>query len=119
MRYYECLTGGVSHTHWWRACRKQCRKRKDALEKIPKRDREVIEDGDEREIFWGLLAVEEIQFVRVLLYHILCLAGPFVFWVLWMKMGHPGDLQNASIPITVALGFLGLLSSSWLVLSGK
>lgn len=119
MRYYECLTGGESHVHWWRACRKQCRKKKDALEKIPKRDREVIEDGDSREVFWGLLAVEEIQFVRVLVYHVLCLTGPLVFWILWISMGHPGDLQNASVPMTVALGFVALLSSSWFVLGNR
>jgi hypothetical protein len=80
MRFYECFTGGESHWHWGRPCRRQCRKKKDALEKIPKRDREVIEGGDGREAFWGLLAVEEIQFLRVVVYCVLSLAGPCAFW---------------------------------------
>jgi hypothetical protein len=108
-RFYKCYRGGKKHNHRFWSCRKQCRRKNDALEKIPKRDREVIEEGDTREIFWGLLAVEEIQFLRVLIYHIAFIAGPFTFWALWLtEMGHPGDLQNASIPFTTAFGLMSL-----------
>lgn len=97
------------HAHRFRSCRKPCRIKNDALEKIPKRDREVIEEGDAREEFWGLLVVEEIQFLRVFAYHVTFIAGPFVFWALWLTvMGHPGDLQGASVPFTVALGLMSL-----------
>jgi hypothetical protein len=118
-RFYGCYKGGKKHRHFFANCRRQCRNKADALERIPKRDREVIEEGDGREIYWGLLADEEIQALRVVVYNIVLLAGPIVFWILWLRMGHPGDLQNASVPIMIALGSLAMLSSFWMLLRNR
>jgi hypothetical protein len=115
-KFYSCYKGGKKHHHFLRGCRRQCRRKADALERIPKRDREIIEDGDGREIFWGLLADEEIQALRVVIYNVILLAGPIAFWILWLKMGHPGDLQNASVPVTIALSSFAMLSSFWMLL---
>jgi len=119
VRFYECTRGNRSHRHWWRSCRMRCSSRKDHLERIPKRDHEIEEDDDEPETFWGLLAIEEIQFLRLALYSVLMLVGPIAFWVLWMKSGNPEDLQNASIPLMVLLTSAGLLVSSWRVIGNK
>jgi hypothetical protein len=43
----------------------------------------------------------------VAFYHILILALPFGFWG-WWQATHPGDLQNASVPVTVVLTMLSL-----------
>jgi hypothetical protein len=88
---------------------------KDALTKIPKRDRRVIEDGNGREIFWGLYAVEVVSFATVVMYHTIILVGPFVFWALWIAK-KPKDLQNASVPVLTVLGMLSLF---WVILMYK
>lgn len=119
VRFYECTRGGRSHKHWWRACRMRCSNRKDYLEKIPKRDHEIEEDDDEPETFWGLLAMEEIQFIRIALYTMLILVGPLAFWVFWMKSGHSADLQDATVPLMVAFSSIALLVSSWRVLGNQ
>jgi hypothetical protein len=113
-RFYTCFQGGSKHRHLFLKCRKPCRLKKDALDRIPKCDRSVIEEGDQREIFWGLLAVEQISFAMVAMYHFLILAPTFVFWMLWLFVwGHRSDLQNASVPF---LSTIPLLSLFWLML---
>jgi hypothetical protein len=97
----------------------RCSNRKDYLEKIPKREHEIEEDDDEPETFWGLLAIEEIQFIRIALYTMLILVGPLAFWVFWMKSGHPGDLQDATTPLMVAFSSIAMLVSSWRVLGNQ
>lgn len=99
------------------SCRKRCRDKDDALEKIPKRDRPVVEDGDCREIFWGLRAHEEIRGLLVAIYHVGFLVAAFAFMALWLTvLGHPWDLQNASIPL---LTVLGLFPLPWLIYSNR
>ncbi|KAI9147240.1 Ankyrin repeat domain-containing protein [Paramyrothecium foliicola] len=78
------------------------------LERIPKRTRNFL---DQASPIWGFEAVFEVSFAYVLLYHFIMVAGPFAFWAWWIAV-HPGDLQNASIPMTVALGALSLFWSS-------
>lgn len=41
------------------------------------------------------------------IYYILILALPFGSWG-WLQAKHPGDLQNASVPITVILAMVSL-----------
>jgi hypothetical protein len=81
---------------------------KGALQRIPKRDIEVMEHGDERDLFWGLLAVDEISFFVVAIYHVVLLLPSLLFWVYWMLVGHPADFQNASVPFFAGLGCLSL-----------
>lgn len=108
-RYYSCYKGKRRNSHFIVSCRKKCRNKNDALEKVPKRDREVNEEGDSREFFWGLRAAEEIQFIIVSIYIALVFVTVFVFWALWLTtMDHPGDLQNASVPFTTAMGLLSI-----------
>lgn len=119
-RFYKCYKGGKKHTHRFWSCRKLCRIKDDALERIPRRDREVVEEGDAREEFSGLLAVEEPQVLRVVIYHVLFVAGPFTFWALWlMVMGHSSYLQGASVLFTTALGLISLLWFPLLNRQGK
>ena len=110
-RFYACYRGGNKHHHFFPKCRRPCRDKQDALNRIPKRDRDVIEDGDNREIFWGLVAVEQISFFMVAMYHSVILAPCLTFWMIWLfAWHHPGDLQNASVPL---LAVLPLLSLFW------
>jgi len=53
------------------------------------------------------------------IYHLLILALPFSFWG-WWQAKHPGDLQNASVPVTVVLAMVplffgtnGILTIGW------
>jgi hypothetical protein len=56
---------------------------------------------------WGLKARYRISAAYMTFYHFLILVPPFVFWG-WWQSGHPDDIQNASIPATVAIGLLSL-----------
>lgn len=90
-------------------CRNPCRRSRTALERIPKRKRRVEEDGDSREVFWGIQAIERLSFAVVATYHVFVLAPPLVFWLLWLfYWDHQGDMQNASVPFLTALGILSL-----------
>ncbi|KAF2421549.1 hypothetical protein EJ08DRAFT_491691 [Tothia fuscella] len=108
-RFYSCYQGGKKHAHRWRQCRHQSLGSADALERIPKRDRMVVEESEKREDFWGLEAVECISFLMFAIYQFLFLIAPFVFWALWLTLwGHNGDLQNASVPLLTAIGLWSL-----------
>lgn len=81
------------------------------LERLPKRRRKWDVDRDEeKDEAWGLNAVFAVSFYKVLLYHTLILAGPIVFWGLWLKEW-PRDWQNASVPF---FAVVVLLSLFWL-----
>ncbi|KAK0706094.1 hypothetical protein B0T26DRAFT_788486, partial [Lasiosphaeria miniovina] len=88
-----------------------------ALGRIPKRDAPLSTRAPDREVVWGLVAVECPSLARVFAYHVLALAGPFAFWVVWQtKLGHGDDWQNASIPFAVVCV---LLSMFWFPLLQK
>lgn len=108
LRFYECYRGGEKrHRHHFRNCRKQARPKRDCVDLIPKRRSNVVEDSDETDRFWGLLAVEYPAFWIVATYQVLFITGPFVFWILWLSVfGQKGDWQNASVPVLVALGLM-------------
>jgi hypothetical protein len=80
---------------------------KDALQKIPKRDLPIIVEGNGRDDFWGLLVVEVISFARVCTYIVMVLTLPFVFWPFWLSR-HPGDFQNASVPVSTVIGLVSV-----------
>lgn len=90
--------------------KKPCRSCHTAIGRLPKRIRRLEEGGEAHEDFWGLLAVEDISFLRIALYHSVILAGPFIFWFLWLFcLGHTGDLQNAAVPFSVMISLLSFL----------
>jgi hypothetical protein len=75
------------------------------------------EEGDAREILWGIHGVERLSFLMVAMYHIFILFPPLIFGFLWLfYWGHSGDLQNASVPF---LSALGLISLFWFPLPHK
>lgn len=80
------------------------------LNRLPKRLRKWDLDQDqEKDQAWGLNAVFGVSFLRVILYHALILAGPIVFWGLWLRRW-PRDWQNASV---LLFGVVMLLSLFW------
>ncbi|EHK15609.1 uncharacterized protein TRIVIDRAFT_228635 [Trichoderma virens Gv29-8] len=86
------------------------------LARIPKRTREF--ESDPNSPIWGFETVFAVSFGYVLAYHCLMVAGPFIFWGLWLKF-HPDDLQNASVPITVVIGALSLFWSGAGILTSR
>ncbi|KAL6828399.1 hypothetical protein V8C40DRAFT_286390 [Trichoderma camerunense] len=86
------------------------------LARIPKRTREF--EKDQSSPIWGFETVFAVSFSYVLVYHVVMVAGPFIFWGLWLKF-HPDDLQNASVPITVVIGALSLFWSGAGILTSR
>lgn len=76
----------------------------DILEHFPKRTNGLITQlrGDD----WGLHACEYLSYFRYRIMCCLVLMGPFLFFVYWL-VEHPNDLQNAAIPIALAMALIG------------
>lgn len=55
---------------------------------------------------WGLRACKHLSFFRTSILSMVILAGPIAFFVYWL-LGHPGDLQNASVPMFLAFAAIG------------
>lgn len=66
-------------------------------------------------MLWGLQAQLRISAAMVAAWQLFITIGGWVFVWWWLK-DHPGDLQNASVPITLIIGAMMLL---WLPLSEK
>ncbi|KAG8158120.1 hypothetical protein KVR01_011881 [Diaporthe batatas] len=87
----------------------------DLLESMPKRDREVMVGAQfgRVEHFWGIVAREQRSALRVVLYMLLSLMPTVWFMFMWMfSWGHEGDLQNATVPVTISLATLSMI---WIV----
>lgn len=84
-----------------------------AITRIPKKQTEFdTKCKDEQKAYaWGLEAKHEISAAYVAFYHLLILVLPFCFWA-WWQAKHPGDLQNASVPVTVVLTMLSMFWST-------
>lgn len=65
--------------------------------------------------FWGLHAQVRISAAMVAVWQLAITAGGWIFVGWWLK-DHPGDWQNASVPITLIIGAIMLL---WLPLGEK
>jgi hypothetical protein len=80
-----------------------------AIKRIPKKKSpfDTSSTDDKNAYAWGLEARHEISAAYVAFYHLLILALPFSFWG-WWQARHPGDLQNASVPVTIVLTMLSL-----------
>ncbi len=91
--------------------------RQEALSKIPKRKHrfQTSLHVSGREDMWGLLVEFRISLLRVLFWQVLLTLGGFGFWGWWLKK-HPGDLQAASVPVTVIIACMMML---WAPLNEK
>lgn len=58
---------------------------------------------------WGLDCKFKISTYRILLYHLLIIAGTLAFWG-WWQAHHPNDVSNAGIPISV---MISMISAFW------
>lgn len=67
--------------------------------------------GNNSESSWGIQAQHAISALRVVLYHLVILASIFGLWVCWM-VTHPGDLQNAAVPLATVIMLLSLFWGS-------
>jgi hypothetical protein len=82
------------------------------MELFPKRLTSLEEGGNNREEFWGIYAREKRWFLMLLVYNIVCMSPSLVFGFLWLcSWGHPGDLQNATIPASMSVALLSLFWS--------
>ena len=95
---HEC--GGRNHCGKYRV-----------LERLPKRLRKwEIDRDEEKDEAWGLHVAFGVSFYKVVLYHLLILAGPVTSWGIWLRKW-PRDWQNASVPF---FAVVVLLSLFWL-----
>lgn len=80
--------------------------RLEALPLIPQRVRSFqLSTHVRREDFWGLNIEYRLCLKVVLVWHLVFTAGGWIFVGWWLKE-HPGDLQNAVVPISLILGVL-------------
>ncbi|KAI1622528.1 hypothetical protein EDD37DRAFT_651800 [Exophiala viscosa] len=80
--------------------------------RIPKKHSEWLVETEGIDDAFGILTKEEPSILYVLVYHVLILAGPFAFWGWAMpresRQDGSWDLQNPSVPVTIALSLLSL-----------
>jgi len=81
--YNRCSMSKVILLSAFHRCYRVCRQ-SQVLSRIPKKTWRLEENGDTREIFWGILAMEDISFLVVSIYHFLILGPGFIFWFLWL-----------------------------------
>ncbi|KAH8648915.1 hypothetical protein BGZ60DRAFT_422582 [Tricladium varicosporioides] len=82
-----------------------------AIERIPKRKGALEVKVGSVEFAWGIQAQHVISLLRLVAYHVLIFAGTFGFWG-WWQAAHPGDLQNAAVPLSAVAILLSLFWSS-------
>jgi hypothetical protein len=88
------------------------------LQRIPKRLH--CFQNDQTSPIWGLETVFAVSFAYVFIYHLLMIAVPFGIFGWWIASHPGGDLQNASVPVTIALGALSLFwSGAGILTSGS
>lgn len=115
--FYGCYDSGtLSHRfHTSIPLVPNCRVRNppsELLDFFPKRDRSVAEaaQSDKVEVCYGLLARECRSFFRVVMYLFVTMAPAFWFVFAWLfEWGNSGDLQDATVPITLMVSAVSLL----------
>src|SRR5699024_10308744 len=90
-------------------------------EKIPKRDGMLEEHDVSREIFWGLYVVEKRSWLMLtfIVSFVFLLPSFYLFFAWLFQWHHHNDLQNASVPITLSIGFLGTFWGSIFLMSPR
>jgi hypothetical protein len=83
------------------------------VKRLPKKLTQIEVDAYDQvnDIAWGIEAKFVLSAIRVFALHLLFFLPSLGFWI-WWQNGHPGDLQNASIPISVFLGFASMFWST-------
>lgn len=81
------------------------------LAMMPKRGREFVsaDFNDGREDLWGLHVEYCFSFVGICTWFLVLLAGGLGFWG-WWQGRHPGDLQDAAVPLTTTMALLVLFA---------
>lgn len=77
--------------------------------RIPRKRAKFDTAGQSGETAFGIEAVYVISTYVILVYHALLLVGWFSFTGWWLER-HPGDLQNAVVPL---MAFVALEMSVW------
>ena len=109
----RCLSAFMGIRNPFHRCRLPCKRKADAVNRVPKRVRPLDIGVSAQEIFWGLKAVERPCFVKVALFHVVPIAPTLIFWFLWLfYYGHTSDLQNASVPFLCVVGLITLFWAS-------
>lgn len=91
--------------------------RREALTRLPLRTKrhQVKIHVNGREYFWGLHAQLRPAAAVVIGWMVFILGGAFIFTPVWLS-SHPGDLQNATVPVMVLIAALALL---WIPLNSR
>lgn len=110
-RFHACYNPR-SAFHFLHKCTSFNKRTRDLLQLFPKSNYDLVEDSDRREPFWGIVARERPSIVRLLLYNLACASLCLTFFFMWLfSWGHGGDLQNASVPLSVMLAALSIFWS--------
>lgn len=115
--FYGCYDSGtLSHRlHTYLPLAPACRIRNPAaelLEYLPKRDRPIAAtaQSEKVDVCYGIAARECRSFFRVVVYLCLIIAPAFWFIFAWLfAWGDRGDLQDATVPMTLTLAVLSIL----------
>jgi hypothetical protein len=84
-------------------------------QRLPKRNSALEERDPSHEIFWGLYIIEKRSTLMLLLWSFASLVPSFYFFFAWLfEWGHHGDLQNASVPLSISMG---LFTTFWLCIT--
>jgi hypothetical protein len=98
--------------HFYHKCRSFDKRTRDLLKLFPKCTSTLVEESDKQEAFWGIVAREQPSVFRLLLYNFTCALPCIVFFFMWLfSWGHSGDLQNASVPLSIMVGSLSVFWS--------
>lgn len=104
----------------WRRCRPHILSsapNNSALGSLPKRKLVLDMEDGQREVFWGIYAVERRSFRWLLAYGCLCNVPGVIFFFLWLfQWKHASDLQDGSVPVMLSASltaiFVALLYES-------
>jgi hypothetical protein len=96
---------------WFHTC-KPLSPRAHRWKRIPRKNQRFETKSHQiGESAYGIEANYVISAAMMTLYHGVLLAGGVAFFIYWL-VKHPGDLQNASVPLFTALG---LMASFWTI----
>lgn len=110
-RFYACYNPR-SIFHFYHVCSDFNKSARDLLELFPKCQLKMVEDSDVQESFWGIVAREQPSIFRLVLYNFACALPCILFFFMWLfSWGYDGDLQNASVPLSVMLAALSVFWS--------
>jgi hypothetical protein len=77
---------------------------------IPKKRSEFVVQADPNTdpYAWGIEADYMLSYWLLSIYHLIPLLLAFFFWVYWL-MHHPGDWQNASVPVVTVIALIAVI----------